>query len=279
MNLAGLEGIDSQMIGTICQHLSEVGLIDWKPMQGNDGLIVGMARIRGQGVDVIEGTASPSINITVPNRKHALEGVSAEGVAGSFVQPSFTGVAAHGRAGVFVPDNQSWEVAAQIAARQRGLSAAALASNGTVVFPPTPEQSGQSTQESTQPSTEMRVDELLAIAPTQYPTDPATGIIVVQNFISINLGGEQFREFNANMGELLTELRRSNEISGEVREKLLAEMEAGMAILKSPKPDPKLVDLLLRRSLAYVADKAVGTIISTLAATALMALLKMTGLL
>jgi hypothetical protein len=52
-----------------------------------------------------------------------------------------------------------------------------------------------------------------------------------------------------------------------------------LAILQSPKPDPKLIDLLLKRPLAYIADKAAGTIVSTLAATALMALLKIIGLL
>ncbi len=283
VNLAGMEAMDRQVIDMICQHLSEAGLIDWRPLRGaEEGSSVGMARIRGHGVDVIEGKASPSINVTFPNQGRPSAGVGAEGVAGEFVQSSNVGVSGRGVAGNIIPDAQSWEVAAQIAARQRGLTAATQAFDGAPVAPAIPDQSEQSipTLVNASVSIETRVDRAtIPIVPTLYPGEPASGAIIVQNFITVDVGGKEFREFGEKVIELVDQLQRSNEISGEVREKLLAEMAAGMAILRSPKPDPKLIDLLLRRPLAYVADKAVGTVVSTLAATALMALLKMTGLL
>jgi hypothetical protein len=229
MNLAGLDETNGQIIRAVCQHLSDAGLIDWKPSPGSDGFIVGMARIKGRGVDVIEGTALPSINITLPNPRHPPAAATAEGVAGNFVQPSpsFRGVAARGEAGIFLPDNQSWEVAAEIAARRRGVNAAALAVSGTAAVLPEFDKSEQSTRELATPvAVQVRVDEL-ALAPTQYPSDPTGGTIVVQNFISIDSGGEQFREFNDKIGELLVELGKSNRFSGEVGEKLVAEIEAG----------------------------------------------------
>jgi hypothetical protein len=213
-------------------------------------------------VDVIEGKAIAPINIELTKQPQALIGVSAEGTAGTFVQPSFDGVAGRGVAGSFIPDNQSVEVAAQIAARSRNLGAA-LGLNGTEVVIRSTEAQASA----------------IAVDPTQYPPNPSSGTIVVQNFISVNVAGEEFQRLSESLAGLVTELRKSNEIAGEVRDKLLAEMEAGMAILRSPKPDPKLVDLLLKRPLTYVADKAVGTVVSTLAATALMALLKIMGLL
>jgi hypothetical protein len=36
---------------------------------------------------------------------------------------------------------------------------------------------------------------------------------------------------------------KSNEIAGEVRDKVVAEMNAGMTILKSPKPDPRVIEI------------------------------------
>ena len=276
-DMTGLEGVNGHMIGAACQHLAEAGLIDWKPL-GDEGPIVGMARIRGHGVDVFEHKAVSGLNIKLKGDERQFVGASTKGVAGTFAEPSFKGAAARGEAGTFVPDNQSWEVAAEIAVRQSRRNPALLALNGTEVFPPGPVQSGEPARQSTLASAQIQ-SERLAITPTEYPSDPIDGIVIVHNFISIDFAGETFRKFNANIAELLTELRRSNEISGEVREKLAFEIEAGLTILKSPKPDPKLIDLLLKRPLTYVVDKAAGTIISTLAATALMALLKMTGLL
>jgi hypothetical protein len=117
----------------------------------------------------------------------------------------------------------------------------------------------------------------IPIIPTVYPTEPS-GPITVHNHITINIHGADFREINAEMGKLLDELPRSNVISGETREKLIAELTAGMVIAKSPKPDPRLIDLLLKRPLMFIAEKGAGAVVGALA-TALLGLLgRATGL-
>jgi hypothetical protein len=80
------------------------------------------------------------------------------------------------------------------------------------------------------------------------------------------------------MDELLGHLLRSNEISGEVRDKLIAELSAGMEILKSPKPDPNMIDLLLKRPLTFIALTASAAIIGKLATEMLPLLGKLTGM-
>ena len=108
-------------------------------------------------------------------------------------------------------------------------------------------------------------------------SDPANRI-VVYNHITVNLDSDAFREFDAKMGELIGLMRQSNEIAGETRDKLIAEITAGIAILKSPKPDPKMVELLLKRPLVFIAEKAGGAVISVVAVAALALLGKVTGM-
>jgi hypothetical protein len=118
----------------------------------------------------------------------------------------------------------------------------------------------------------------ISIIPTVYPQDPG-GTITVQNYITINVRGADFRDFEDKMGELFAELRKSNEIAGEVRDKLIAEMNAGITILKSPKPDRQVIDQWLVRPLKYIAEKVAGTVIGALATTAVRILLRMMGVL
>jgi hypothetical protein len=115
------------------------------------------------------------------------------------------------------------------------------------------------------------------IVPTHYPAEPTAGTIVVQSYITIT-DSAALSEFNSKITEVCDLLRRSNEISGETRDKLVAEMAAGMALLKSPKPDPKMIQLLLRRTLVYIAEKGSGAIIGAVAVSALALLGKLTGL-
>ena len=140
INLAGMEQIDQRVIGTVGQHLADAGLIEWKPLRGAEvGFVVGTARITGLGVDVIEGEASPSINLTLPNQKRPPTGVEAKSIAGEIARrPTPMGVAAKGEAGIFVPETQSWDVAAQIAAQQRGLGAAVQPLHGATIPPTVP---------------------------------------------------------------------------------------------------------------------------------------------
>jgi hypothetical protein len=115
------------------------------------------------------------------------------------------------------------------------------------------------------------VSSAISIIPTSYP-DELSGRITVEHHITINIYSAEFREFTTKVDDLLGELRRSNEINNEVRDKLVGEITAGMAILRAPKPDPKMVDVLLIRPLKYLADKAAGPVIGATALAALAAL-------
>jgi hypothetical protein len=56
---------------------------------------------------------------------------------------------------------------------------------------------------------------------------------------------------------------------------VLAELAAGRELLKGPKPNRDLIDLLLVRPLKYLAEKAAGAIIGILAGEALQLLMQM----
>lgn len=122
MNFSGIN-VSRGAVGLMGQHLAEAGLIDWKPLHGGaEGFLIGNARITGHGVDVVQKKASPRIAITLPG-----EG-SAAVEAGSSAKPTEA---------VYVPDNQTGDVAAQIAADEhRRASRAALDAGGSTVFTP-----------------------------------------------------------------------------------------------------------------------------------------------
>jgi hypothetical protein len=117
----------------------------------------------------------------------------------------------------------------------------------------------------------------ISIVPTIYPNELG-GTLTVEHHITINIYSTEFRELTAKVDEVLGELRRRNEIDSEVRDKLVGEITAGMAILRAPKPDPKMVDVLLIRPLKYLADKAAGPVMGAAALAALAALGRLTGL-
>lgn len=260
MNLANMEGIDRQVVGSVCRHLSDAGLIQWKPLQGSqEGVIIGMARITGLGVDVIDGKTKSSISISLPK------------------SDAFSGVSAKGSVGTFVPDSQSWDAAAQIAASQRRFGTVGVHEVTTPV-PPIDAAPSQFLDVPTRSNGSNEIPAAISITPTIYPAEPANGVIVVQQFITINTNGTEFREFSRRIDQLIETLRQSNQISGEIRDKLVAEINAGMEILKSPKPDPNLIDLLLKHPLVYMADNAAGAIIGASALAALAALGRLTGL-
>jgi hypothetical protein len=131
---------------------------------------------------------------------------------------------------------------------------------------------------STEPPLVHVIPAPVPVVPTVYPENPATGTVIVQNRITINVDGADFGALITKLDELRAELRRSNEISGEVREKLIAEIDAGTAIARSPKPDRNMIELLLIRPLKYLADKAGSAVISKLATAALELLLRLIGL-
>jgi hypothetical protein len=162
-----------------------------------------------------------------------------------------------------------------VADEQRGLGAAVRAATGPTVPSTTSSDSMANSQQVTLETSVTRAT--VAITPTFYLPQPGSGI-VVYNHIIINPDSNEFHALAAKIDELISLLHQSNEIAGETREKLIAEMQAGMTILKSPKPDPKMIDLLLKMPLLYISEKAGSAMIGAAAVGALMLLGKVTGL-
>lgn len=61
MELSSHGVISAEMIVSACTHLAEAALIRWEPTAG--GVVVGIGRITGHGVDVINRLAAPSVAI------------------------------------------------------------------------------------------------------------------------------------------------------------------------------------------------------------------------
>ncbi len=114
----------------------------------------------------------------------------------------------------------------------------------------------------------------VTLVPTQYPDDPAARL-VVHNHVYVDVRSVAFRESEAKLDELIHVLRQSNEIAGETRDQLIAEIKAGRELLTAPKPDRNLLDVLLVRPLMYLAEKANSAIAGALADEALHLLLRM----
>jgi hypothetical protein len=112
------------------------------------------------------------------------------------------------------------------------------------------------------------------ITPTVYPDSPQ-GTVIVQNHVTINIQSEEFRRFNKNFQASIDELRKSNEIWGELRDKLLSELRAGEEIITGPKPQRDLIELLLVKPLKWLAEKSGSAVIAKLALDALAWLSKM----
>jgi carbamate kinase len=106
------------------------------------------------------------------------------------------------------------------------------------------------------------------ITPTPYPDDPASAFIV-HGYLQVDRRSEEFRALNTKLDTVLEELRKSNEISGVLREQLVSEIEAGRRILESPRPDRGLVKVLLVHSLRWIIAAAGGGIVGTHADEAL----------
>jgi hypothetical protein len=226
-DLAGGEPIDLQTIGTICEHMAQAGLIEWKPLRDGTGYAAGMAKITGHGVDVIDRAKAATIEITLPST-----------TSNATLAPEILRVVS------------SPAVASE------------TVSDPTELSPVAP-RLGEPTASP--------------ITPTVYPDDPNEPI-TVQQHISVDVQSVAFRDFSDKIEEIIGELRKSNIITGQVRDKLVAEISMGMTLIKSPKPDPKLLDMLLKRPLMYIADKAGSAVIGALASAAALLLAKAVGL-
>jgi hypothetical protein len=60
---------DQTRIGNICDQLGQHGLIEWRTLSSGHGLIDGNGRITANGVDVVEGTASAPITVTLHDQR------------------------------------------------------------------------------------------------------------------------------------------------------------------------------------------------------------------
>jgi hypothetical protein len=56
-------------IANICEQLGQHGLIEWQTSRGLDGFVGGLGKITANGVDVIEGTASAPITVTLHDQR------------------------------------------------------------------------------------------------------------------------------------------------------------------------------------------------------------------
>jgi hypothetical protein len=74
MNLSPA-AISPQVIGGVCRQLADVGLIDWKPLRGAQGFVIGMARITGKGVAACDAGVSDDIAVRFPGTGRLDEGV------------------------------------------------------------------------------------------------------------------------------------------------------------------------------------------------------------
>ena len=167
-------------------------------------------------------------------------------------RPPTKQVAAKAKGGAFqgLPPSASQELSAAVQATQ-GVTEPLPAVEGRIVIPaPVP------------------------VTPTVYPDRPQ-GTIIVQNHVTINFQSEEFRRFCHNFKSLIDDLRRSHEIAGELRDKLLCELSTGAEILTGPKPQRELIDLLLVRSLKWLSEKSGSAMVSKLASDALEWLIKM----
>jgi hypothetical protein len=66
INVNHLGLINNEVVGSICQQMADVGLINWNPLTGQGTFIEGNAQITGRGVDVVEGARPSPIRIVFP---------------------------------------------------------------------------------------------------------------------------------------------------------------------------------------------------------------------
>jgi hypothetical protein len=104
------------------------------------------------------------------------------------------------------------------------------------------------------------------------------GTVIVANSVTINANAYDMAQFNSTIQLLLSSLKNSNEIAGEVRSQLDREIRAGLEIAQSPKPSRAMLEFLLLRPLRYIAEKATGAAIGKIAGTAIEWLLRHCGL-
>jgi hypothetical protein len=114
------------------------------------------------------------------------------------------------------------------------------------------------------------------IAPTIYPAPPGD-TVTVEDAVSIDVRSAEFHEFKEKIGRLCAAIEQSNEVSREVGDKLVAELQAGLKIIEAPKPSRKLIMILLMHPLGATATIFAGGLVAELGKHAADLLLKLIG--
>jgi hypothetical protein len=66
--------VDTTVIANVCDQLRQHALIEWRPL-GNDGVRrEAFGKITARGIDVIEGTATPPISISINDHSIRISG-------------------------------------------------------------------------------------------------------------------------------------------------------------------------------------------------------------
>lgn len=69
------EPVTLRVVGGVCQQLADIGLIQWKPLHGSNGIAAGTAKITGQGVSVVESGRSADIDIRFASKNETAPSV------------------------------------------------------------------------------------------------------------------------------------------------------------------------------------------------------------
>lgn len=59
--------VELRILGSVCQHLADIRLIEWRSLEGEDGVVDGMAKITGKGAAAVESGVSSEISIHFPS--------------------------------------------------------------------------------------------------------------------------------------------------------------------------------------------------------------------
>jgi hypothetical protein len=81
------EPLEFRVISGVCQHLADVGLIEWRPLLRGDS---GTAKITGKGVAAVESGRSFDINIQFPSNHTAIPGAPSKANAQPISEAALT---------------------------------------------------------------------------------------------------------------------------------------------------------------------------------------------
>jgi hypothetical protein len=93
--------------------------------------------------------------------------------------------------------------------------------------------------------------------------------------VQVDKRSPEFAELSSKLDEVIRLLGQSNQIVGETRDQLIAEIGAGRLVLASPRPDRSLVQTRLVHPLTWIIAAAGAGIVGTCASDALHLLIQL----